>query len=95
MVNIFILLPQVCCRPHSVLTKTASRGSMSGASQATSPVEERGPPSGPAPVLGSHGSISSMTSMGSTSSTTALVGDVIASDSHQLQRRDSQGKCYR
>ncbi|XP_034940888.1 synapsin [Chelonus insularis] len=85
---------QVCCRPHSVLTKTTSRGSMSGASQTASPVEERGPPSGPAPVLGSHGSITSMTSigsMGSVSSTPAHAADITSSDSHQqLQRRDSQ-----
>ena len=68
---------------------------MSGSSQAASPVEERGPPPGPAPVLGSHGSIGSMASMasqGSMGSTTALASDVTTSDSHhQLQRRDSQG----
>ncbi|XP_063979693.1 synapsin [Diachasmimorpha longicaudata] len=88
---------QACCRPHSVLTKTASRGSMSGASQATSPADERGPPSGPppgpAPVLGAHPPIGSMSSMGSIgSSIGATTGaDVTKSDSHgQLVRRDSQ-----
>ncbi|XP_011297570.1 synapsin [Fopius arisanus] len=88
---------QACCRPQSVLTKTASRGSMSGASQATSPAEERGPPSGPppgpAPVLGAHPPIGSMGSMGSIgSSIGATTGaDVTKSDSHgQLVRRDSQ-----
>ncbi|KAK2584475.1 hypothetical protein KPH14_006850 [Odynerus spinipes] len=81
---------QACCRPPSVLTKTASRGSMSGSSQATSPVEDRtAPPTAP---LGSHGSMTSMASIGSLGgSTTALAGDVSATDSHhQLQRRDSQ-----
>ncbi|KAF7396791.1 hypothetical protein HZH66_007653 [Vespula vulgaris] len=86
---------QACCRPPSVLTKTASRGSMSGSSQATSPVEDSrtAPPSVPPPAapLGSHGSMSSMASIGSLGSTTALAGDVTTSDSHhQLQRRDSQ-----
>lgn len=92
-------LLQACCRPHSVLTKTASRGSMSGASQATSPAEERGPPSGPppgpAPVLGAYPPIGSMSSMGSIgSSIGATTGaDVTKSDSHgQLVRRDSQGR---
>ncbi|KAG7212321.1 hypothetical protein KM043_012645 [Ampulex compressa] len=83
---------QACCRPPSVLTKTASRGSMSISSQATSPVEDRtAPPTAP---LGSHGSMGSMASigsLGSVGSTTALAGDVTSSDSHhQLQRRDSQ-----
>ncbi|XP_032672542.1 synapsin, partial [Odontomachus brunneus] len=85
---------QVYCRPASVLTKTASRGSMSGSSQATSPVEDRtAPPT--VPPLGSHGSIGSMASIGSLgsvgSAATAIPGDVTTSDSHhQLQRRDSQ-----
>ncbi|EFN82591.1 Synapsin, partial [Harpegnathos saltator] len=84
---------QVYCRPPSVLTKTASRGSMSGSSQATSPVEDRtAPPTAP---LGSHGSMGSMASIGSlgsvSSAATAIPGDVTTSDSHhQLQRRDSQ-----
>ncbi|KAG5347614.1 SYN protein, partial [Acromyrmex charruanus] len=84
---------QVYCRPPSVLTKTASRGSMSGSSQVGSPVEDRtAPPTAP---LGSHGSIGSMASIGSLGSVGSTVppmtGDVTASDSHhQLQRRDSQ-----
>nr|XP_012136113.1 PREDICTED: synapsin isoform X1 [Megachile rotundata] len=83
---------QACCRPPSMLTKTTSRGSMSGSSQATSPVEDRtAPPTAP---LGSHGSMGSMASigsLGSVGSTTALAGDTTTSDSHhQLQRRDSQ-----
>lgn len=86
--------PQVYCRPPSVLTKTASRGSMSGSSQATSPVEDRTAP--PTVPLVSHGSIGSMASIGSLGSVgsvvTAIPGDVATSDSHhQLQRRDSQG----
>ena len=85
---------QAFCRPPSVLTKTTSRGSMSGSSQATSPVEDRAPPPTTAP-LGSHGSMGSMASigsLGSVSSMTAVAGDVTTSDSHhQLQRRDSQG----
>ncbi|XP_074111099.1 synapsin isoform X2 [Cotesia typhae] len=90
----------VCCRPHCVLTKTTSRGSMSGVSQTASPVEERGPPPGQAPVLSSHGSIGSIASAvstGSVSSTSAhapiLSSDINESDIHQLQRRDSQGIC--
>ncbi|XP_012243220.1 synapsin [Bombus vosnesenskii] len=83
---------QACCRPPSVLTKTTSRGSMSGSSQATSPVEDRTVP--PTAPLGSHGSMGSMASigsLGSMGSTTAMAGDVTSSDSHhQLQRRDSQ-----
>ncbi|KAH0953041.1 hypothetical protein HN011_001318 [Eciton burchellii] len=83
---------QVCCRPPSVLTKTASRGSMSGSSQVSSPVEDRTAP--PTVPLGSHGSIGSMASigsLGSVGSTAAMPSDVTASDSHhQLQRRDSQ-----
>lgn len=85
---------QAFCRPPSVLTKTTSRGSMSGSSQATSPVEDRAPPPTTAP-LGSHGSMGSMASigsLGSVGSMTAVAGDVTTSDSHhQLQRRDSQG----
>ncbi|XP_053971968.1 synapsin [Hylaeus volcanicus] len=87
---------QACCRIPSVLTKTTSRGSMSGSSQATSPVEDRTAPPPPPPTapLGSHGSMGSMASigsLGSVGSTTALAGDVTSSDSHhQLQRRDSQ-----
>lgn len=72
---------------------------MSGVSQTASPVEERGPPPGQAPVLSSHGSIGSITSAvstGSASSTSAhapiLSSDINGSDIHQLQRRDSQGK---
>lgn len=84
---------QAFCRPPSVLTKTTSRGSMSGSSQATSPVEDRAVP--PTAPLGSHGSMGSMASigsLGSVGSTTAVAGDVTTSDSHhQLQRRDSQG----
>ncbi|XP_014481503.1 PREDICTED: synapsin [Dinoponera quadriceps] len=90
---------QAYCRPPSVLTKTASRGSMSGSSQVTSPVEDRAAPPPPVP-LGSHGSIGSMTSigshgslgsMGSAATVAAIPGDVTTSDSHhQLQRRDSQ-----
>lgn len=83
---------QACCRIPSALTKTTSRGSMSGSSQTTSPIEDRTAPP-PAP-LGSHGSMGSMASigsLGSVGSTTALAGDVTSSDSHhQLQRRDSQ-----
>ena len=76
-----------------MLTKTASRGSMSGSSQVGSPVEDRtAPPTAP---LGSHGSMGSMASigsLGSVGSTAPMTGDVTASDSHhQLQRRDSQG----
>ncbi|XP_011631323.2 synapsin, partial [Pogonomyrmex barbatus] len=83
---------QVYCRPPSVLTKTASRGSMSGSSQVSSPVEDRtAPPTAP---LGSHGSMGSMASigsLGSLGSTAPITGDVTVSDSHhQLQRRDSQ-----
>lgn len=81
---------QAFCRPPAVLTKTASRGSMSSSSQVTSPSEDRAPP--PSSTLGSHGSSSSITSgFGSAGSTSALVSDVTSSDSHhQLQRRDSQ-----
>ncbi|XP_012270539.2 synapsin, partial [Orussus abietinus] len=85
---------QVYCRPQSVLTKTASRGSMSSSSQVTSPAEERTPVA--TAQMGSHSSMSSvgsMASMGSTSvsSTMAIAGEVATSDSHhQLQRRDSQ-----
>ncbi|XP_006616433.1 synapsin [Apis dorsata] len=83
---------QAFCRPPSVLTKTTSRGSMSGSSQATSPVEDRAVP--PTAPLGSHGSMGSMASigsLGSVGSMTAVAGDVTTSDSHhQLQRRDSQ-----
>ncbi|KZC12286.1 Synapsin, partial [Dufourea novaeangliae] len=84
---------QAFCRPPSVMTKTTSRGSMSGSSQATSPVEDRtAPPTAP---LGSHGSMGSMASIGSVGSlgsTTAMAGDVTTTDSHHqpLQRRDSQ-----
>ncbi|XP_043477570.1 synapsin [Leptopilina heterotoma] len=84
---------QACCRPPAVLTKTASRGSMSSSSQVTSPSEDRAPaPAASSAALGSHGSISSITSgFGSAGSTPALVSDVTSSDSHhQLQRRDSQ-----
>ena len=65
---------------------------MSSSSQVTSPSEDRAPV--PAAALGSHGSISSITSgFGSAGSTSALVSDVTSSDSHhQLQRRDSQGQ---
>ncbi|CAL7951890.1 unnamed protein product [Xylocopa violacea] len=73
---------QACCRIPSA----------SGASQATSPVEDR--TAAPVAPLGSHGSMGSMASigsLGSTGSTTAMAGDVTTSDSHhQLQRRDSQ-----
>lgn len=66
---------------------------MSGSSQATSPVEDR--TTALTAPLGSHGSMGSMASigsLGSVASTTAMAGDVAASDSHhQLQRRDSQG----
>lgn len=82
---------QVYCRPPSMLTKTASRGSMSGSSQVGSPVEDRSAP--PTAPLGSHGSIGSMASigsLGSVGSTAPLTSDV-TSDHHQLQRRDSQG----
>lgn len=76
-----------------MLTKTASRGSMSGSSQATSPLEDRTAP--PTVPLGSHGSMGSMASigsLGSAGSTAPIQSDVTASDSHhQLQRRDSQG----
>ncbi|TGZ52463.1 Synapsin [Temnothorax longispinosus] len=87
---------QVYCRPPSMLTKTASRGSMSSSSQVGSPVEDRtAPPTVPPTVpLGSHGSIGSMASIGSLGSVGSIVpmtSDVTASDSHhQLQRRDSQ-----
>lgn len=67
---------------------------MSTSSQVTSPSEDRAPP--PSAAMGSHGSISSMTSgFGSTGSTSALVSDVTTSSAdshHQLQRRDSQGQ---
>ncbi|EZA62281.1 Synapsin [Ooceraea biroi] len=83
---------QVYCRPPSMLTKTASRGSMSGSSQVGSPVEDRTTPATAA--LGSHGSMGSMASigsLGSVGSTAPMQSDVTASDSHQqLQRRDSQ-----
>ncbi|XP_076278149.1 synapsin isoform X2 [Lasioglossum baleicum] len=83
---------QVCCRPPSVLTKTASRGSITGTSQTTSPVEDR--PAPPPVPLGSHGSLGSMASIGSIGSlgsTTAIPTDTTTTDSHhQLQRRDSQ-----
>ncbi|KAL6437346.1 hypothetical protein ACFW04_005088 [Cataglyphis niger] len=83
---------QVYCRPPSVLTKTTSRGSMSGSSQIGSPVEDRTAP--PTVPLGSHGSIGSMASigsLGSLGSTVPISADVTTSDSHhQLQRRDSQ-----
>ncbi|XP_020298659.1 synapsin [Pseudomyrmex gracilis] len=82
---------QVYCRPQSVLTKTASRGSMSGSSQVSSPVEDRtAPPTAP---LGSHPSMGSMASIGSLGSVSSATvpGDVTTSESHhQLQRRDSQ-----
>lgn len=92
-VTLIVYQAQASCRPPGMLTKTASRGSMSGFSQATSPVEDRtAPPTAP---LGSHGSMGSMASigsLGSVGSTTALAGDTTTSDSHhQLQRRDSQG----
>lgn len=83
---------QVYCRPPSVLTKTASRGSMSGSSQVSSPVEDRtAPPTAP---LGSHGSMGSMASigsLGSVGSTAPVPSDVTSDSHHQLQRRDSQG----
>lgn len=77
-----------------MLTKTASRGSMSGSSQVGSPVEDRtAPPTAPLVSYGSMGSMASIGSLGSVGSTAPMtVGDVTASDSHhQLQRRDSQG----
>lgn len=65
---------------------------MSGSSQVGSPIEDRtAPPTAP---LGSHGSMGSMASigsLGSIGSTAPMTSDVTASDSHQLQRRDSQG----
>ncbi|CAD1477360.1 unnamed protein product, partial [Heterotrigona itama] len=83
---------QIYCRHPGVLTKTTSRGSMSGSSHAMSPLEDRGVPA--AAPLGSHGSMGSMASigsLGSVGSATAMAGDVTSSDSHhQLQRRDSQ-----
>ncbi|KYN03694.1 Synapsin [Cyphomyrmex costatus] len=83
---------QVYCRPPSMLTKTASRGSMSGSSQVGSPVEDRtAPPTAPLGSHGSMGSMGSIGSLGSVASTAPITGDVTTSDSHhQLQRRDSQ-----
>ncbi|XP_014298374.1 synapsin [Microplitis demolitor] len=87
---------QLCCKPHSVLTKTSSRGSMSGASQAVSPIEDRGPPPGLAPIFGSHGSMSSITStssvgsMGTIPANIPVANDINTSDNHLLQRSDSQ-----
>jgi hypothetical protein len=84
---------QIFCRPPSMLTKTSSRGSMSGSSQVGSPVEDRSAP--PTAPLGSHGSVGSMGSigsLGSVGSTAPLSSDVTATDHHQqVQRRDSQG----
>ncbi|XP_032451869.1 synapsin [Nasonia vitripennis] len=92
---------QAYCRPPAVLTKTASRGSMSSSSQVTSPSEDR--PAGPGvaagagmagvppAVAGSHGSISSITSgIGSAEVTSASSATAAVDHHQQLQRRDSQ-----
>lgn len=71
---------------------------MSGASQAVSPIEDRGPPPGLAPIFGSHGSMSSITStssvgsMGTIPANIPVANDINTSDNHLLQRSDSQGK---
>nr|XP_012216531.1 PREDICTED: synapsin [Linepithema humile] len=83
---------QVYCRPPSVLTKTASRGSMSGSSQVSSPVEDRtAPPTAP---LGSHGSLGSMASIGSLGSvgTTAPIQSDVTSQSSTVSSAPSVGR---
>ncbi|XP_044007362.1 synapsin [Aphidius gifuensis] len=85
---------QAFCKIPSAMTKTISRGSMSGLNLLSSPSEERaiqlGPPAGTAPVLTHHGTKPLTTTVGTSGPITSNVNDVSSSDGHQqLQRRDS------